>query len=223
MVEDHESRFSVDASTVESTRYALIRRLAYVFRHHLVVNLQPLGMISQLMHHRLNATPLDISAMRDSVDQVNRLARKSIDSCLDVVSWLTADPHVSVSVRDAVSECLANVRSSFSFRGFVIRYEETSLEALVSQVALREVLTATLIAVTDHAKGLGEIVISVRTVSNGMAIAIQMRSSAHESSAEQDAYRLLAWDDVQILASFHGMQFAHVSDEHVQIRVVLSI
>lgn len=211
----------MDESKVESTRYALIRRLGYVFRHHLVVNLQPLSMVCQVMHHRLNATQLDIPAMRDSVDQVNRLVRTSIDSSLDVVAWLTANPHAAVVISDAVGECIANVRSSFSFRGFVIRYEEATLDTLVSQVALREVLTAALIAIADHADGLDEIFISVQpTVSNEMDIALQLRNGANVSSAEEGAYRVLNWDDVQTLADFHGLHFTKVSDAHVHLRIL---
>lgn len=217
----HKSQPSVNNSKVESTRYALIRRLGYVFRHHLVVNLQPLGMICQLMHHRLNATPLDIPAMRDSVDQVHRLVRTSIDASLDVVAWLTADPDACVAVSNAVGECITNVRSSFSFRGFVVRYEDAKLDTPVSQVALREVLTAALIASTDQADGLDEIFVNVQPAApDAIDIAIQLRKGANISSAEQGAYRVLDWDDVQTLASSHGLHFTKISDAHVCLRIL---
>ena len=209
----------VDVIRVEPTRYALIRRLGYVFRHHLVVNLQPLSMICQVMHHRLNAEPVDVSAMHNSVDQVSRLVRSSIDSCQDVVSWLTADVQSMVAASVAVGECIANLRSSFSFRGFSIRYEEPSLDTVVSQIAVREVLTAALIAATDQANGLDEIVVTLLPTPGALEIAIQLRKGAKESSAEQDAYRLLDWNDVQMLAVAHGQQFSNVSDGFVKIRI----
>ena len=210
---------SVDASKVESARYALIRRLGFVFRHHLVVNLQPLGMVCQVIRHRLGATPVDISTVHESVDQVERLVLTSIDACSDVVSWLTADAQSTITLDMAVRECLSNVRSSFSFRGFVIRYEETALDIPVSQVAVREVLTAALIAATDHAKGLSEMRVSVLVVADTAEIAIQTHPGVHASSAEQDAYRLLEWDDVQMLAMFHGLEFSHSSDGSLKIRI----
>ena len=39
----------------EAARYALLRRLAPSMRHHLVVNLQPIGMIYEVMDRRLRA------------------------------------------------------------------------------------------------------------------------------------------------------------------------
>ena len=43
------------AAAAEAARYALIRRLAPSMRHHLVVNLQPIGMIYEVMDRRLRA------------------------------------------------------------------------------------------------------------------------------------------------------------------------
>ncbi len=40
---------------VEAARYALLRRLAFAMRHHMVVHLQPIGMSTELMERRLNA------------------------------------------------------------------------------------------------------------------------------------------------------------------------
>lgn len=207
------------ASKLESARYAVIRRLGYVFRHHLVLNLQPLNMVCQVMHHRLSAVPVDIAAMRESVDQVERLVGASMDSCSEVVSWLTADARATVALRVAIGECLSSVRSSFSFRGFVIRYEESYSDLPISQVAVREVLMAALITATDHAKGLSEIVVAVLPVSDGAEVAIQMRRGANESQGEQNAYRLLDWDDVQALANYHGLGFLHTSSGLVKIRI----
>lgn len=212
---------TVDASHVESARYALIRRLGFVFRHHLVVNLQPLNMVCQVMRHRLGATPLDICTVRDSVDQVERLVRHSIASSSDVVSWLTPDPQVQVALGTVVAECLSNVRSSFSFRGFAILYEEAPWDVPVSQVAVREVLTAALIAAADHAKGWSELVIGVAAGPDAAEISIATRQGSQASHGEQDAYRLLDWDDVQVLARSHGLQFLQASPELVKIRVPL--
>ncbi len=207
----------VDASQVESTRYALIRRLGFVFRHHLVVNLQPLNMVCQVLHHRLGATTLDAPALRDGVDQISRLVRTSIDSCAEVVSWIAADPRSTMAFGVGVNECLANVRSSFSFRGFTMHYDESSLATAVRQVAVREVLTAALLATTDHANGLDELLVTMAPVVGGVDIAIQMRRGANVSCAEQDAYRLIEWDDVRALAAFHDVRFSRHGDDTVAL------
>ncbi|MES2949626.1 MAG: hypothetical protein V4858_13880 [Pseudomonadota bacterium] len=213
---------SVDISKSEASRYALIRRLSFVFRHHLVVNLQPLSMIYQVMHHRLNATPVDVSAMHDCVDQANRLVRTSIDSCMDVVSWLTAESDATVNAALGVKQCLGNVRSNLSFRGFVIQYEEPSLDMHINQCALREVLTAALLAATDHAEGMTDISLSMLAVPNAVGITLQLQRGDGESSPQHGAYRLIGWDDVQILAELHGVDFSHRSNELVKIRIAQS-
>ncbi|NNU44225.1 hypothetical protein [Ramlibacter montanisoli] len=53
-------RATMAPAEAEAARYALLRRLAPSFRHHLVVNLQPIGMIYEVMERRLRA-PAPIS------------------------------------------------------------------------------------------------------------------------------------------------------------------
>lgn len=210
---------SVKVASVESARYALMRRLGYVFRHHLVVNLQPLSMTCQVMRHRLNGLPIEVSSLHESVDQVERLVRSSIASCNEVISWITAKAESDVTLSDAMGECLANIRSSFSFRGFVIRYEDPHIGAPIDQVALREVLTAALITVADHARGLNEIAITVLDDAGVFEITLGARAGTGESVGELNPYRLLTWDDVQSLASFHGLQFLRQHNGFVRIRI----
>ncbi|MES2584835.1 MAG: hypothetical protein V4627_19070 [Pseudomonadota bacterium] len=206
-------------AAVESARYALMRRLGYVFRHHLVVNLQPLSMTCQVMRYRLNGVPIDVSPLHESVDQVERLVRSSIESCSEVISWIAAKGEAGVSLGEALGECLANIRSSFSFRGFVIRYEDPHITSPVSQVALREVLTAALITVADHAQGLNEIVVTVVDEAKVVDITLQVQSGTGASVGEQNAYRLLTWGDVQSLADFHALQLVHQDTGKVRIRL----
>lgn len=210
---------SVNLALVESARYALMRRLGYVFRHHLVVNLQPLSMTCQVMRHRLNGLPIEVSSLHESVDQVERLVRSSIESCSDVISWITAKGESKVSLSDALGECLANIRSSFSFRGFVIHYEDPHLDAPVDLVTLREVLTAALIATADHAQGLNELAVSVSDDAGVFEITLGARVGSGESVGEQNPYRLLTWDDVQSLATFHGVQLLRLHNGFMRIRM----
>lgn len=216
---DELDRPSVELAVVESARYALMRRLGYVFRHHLVVNLQPLSMTCQVMRHRLNGVPIEVSSLHESVDQVERLARSSIESCSEVISWITAKGESNVALSDALGECLANIRSSFSFRGFVIRYEDPQVGASVDLVTLREVLTAALMATADHARGLNEIAINVTDDAGVFEITLGARAGTGQSVGEQNPYRLITMDDVQSLASFHGVEFLRLSNGFVRIRI----
>lgn len=210
---------SADTAGVESARYALMRRLGFVFRHHMVVNLQPLSMTCQVMRYRLNGIPIDTSSLHESVDQVERLVRSSIDSCNEVISWLTAKVEPALPFSEALRECLANVRSSFSFRGFVIRYEDTQISSRVDPVALREVVIAALISVADHAQGLNEIMVAVFDDHAFVEINIGARAGTGTSVGEQNAYRLLTGEDVQSLATCHGLEFYRHDQGALRIRI----
>src|SRR6185369_7993641 len=63
-----EPALALPASTsAEAARYALLRRLAPSMRHHLVVNLQPIGMIYEVMDRRLRAPEPALGEDRKSV------------------------------------------------------------------------------------------------------------------------------------------------------------
>src|SRR5436190_15708158 len=87
-----EPASSLPAATLaEAARYALLRRLAPSMRHHLVVNLQPIGMIYEIMDRRLKAPQPDLAEVHQSAHKINGFARAALDSCLDVVSWLAPE------------------------------------------------------------------------------------------------------------------------------------
>jgi hypothetical protein len=105
---------------VEAARYALLRRLAYAMRHHMVVHLQPIGMITEVMERRLRMPAPDIGQVHESMDKINGFSRAAVQSCLDVVSWLAPEPGVAIGLDAGVQECVAMLRSNFSFRGFAL-------------------------------------------------------------------------------------------------------
>lgn len=208
-----------ESSKVEATRYALIRRLGNVFRHHLVGSLQPINLMCQVTHLKLKVVPLDALGVSDSVNQASRSVRTAIDSCLDVLSWFAGDTHSTVSVCVGVDECVSYLRTSFSFHGFVIQNQESKLDVQVSRSALREVLTAVLVAGSDHAHGRSNIVVSVQTISDVVEITMEIRAGKNNSAADPDAYRALEWDEVERLAGLHEVGFRRLADDLVKIRM----
>src|SRR3954453_9318442 len=85
----------------EAARYALLRRLAPSMRHHLVVNLQPIGMIYEVMDRRLRAATPDVASLQDSAGKINGFAKAALASCIDVVGWLAPDSSVPAAVDQA--------------------------------------------------------------------------------------------------------------------------
>ena len=114
-------RATIAPAEAEAARYALLRRLAPSFRHHLVVNLQPIGMIYEVMERRLRAPAPDLAHVQDSATKINGFAKAALASCLDVVGWLTPDEAVTTGVDEGARECAALLATSLSFRGYALR------------------------------------------------------------------------------------------------------
>jgi hypothetical protein len=112
---------TVPSHQAESARYALIRRLAPSMRHHLVVNLQPIGMIYEVMERRLRAPTPDLASVQDSAGKINGFAKAALASCLDVVGWLAPDDTTTTTVDELVRECAGLLATSLSFRGYALR------------------------------------------------------------------------------------------------------
>ena len=147
---------------VEAARYALLRRLAFAMRHHMVVHLQPIGMITEVMERRLQSPSPDLGQMRESMTKINGYSRAAVQSCLDVVSWLAPEDGATVALDAGVDECLALLRSGFAFRGFTLKDEVGGVSLPVGRAGLRNVLPACLLALTDHAASPADVLLSAQ-------------------------------------------------------------
>lgn len=187
---------------VEAARYALLRRLAFAMRHHMVVHLQPIGMITEVMERRLKSPAPDLAQVHESMTKINGFSRAAVQSCLDVVSWLAPEDGAVVALDAGVEECLSLLRSSFNFRGFTLKDEIGSAAAMVGRAGLRNVLPACLLALTDRAASPADVVLSLSAQSAGEVIlAIDVRQTTGASGFAGEApYRLLEWHEVEALA-----------------------
>jgi hypothetical protein len=194
---------------VEAARYALLRRLAYAMRHHMVVHLQPIGMITEVMERRLRMPAPDIGQVHESMDKINGFSRAAVQSCLDVVSWLAPEPGVAIGLDAGVQECVAMLRSNFSFRGFALKDEVGGAATPVARAGLRNVLPACLLALTDRAAAPADVVISAPQDGQAAVLAVTLRTTAGPAGFPGDApYRLLEWSEVQALAAAEGITLA---------------
>jgi hypothetical protein len=189
----------------EAARYALLRRLAPSMRHHLVVNLQPIGMIYEVMDRRLRAAQPDLAHVQESASKINGFARAALASCIDVVGWLAPDENVGIPVQECARECSALLATSLSFRGFALRNEVGAVERKVRRSALRCLLTGALVYATDHLKPPTQLVLTAVEEDGGVALQVATRASEGEKGfASEPSYRKLEWRDLQALASADG-------------------
>lgn len=208
------------SAAVEAARYALLRRLAPSMRHHLVVNLQPIGMIYEVMDRRLRAPEPDLSHIQESAQRINTFARAALNSCQDVISWLAPDEPMGIDVGECASECASLLATSLSFRGFALRSEVGAMPKPVRRSAVRNVLTAALILLSDEIEPPAELQLEAQPQDAGAKLTLRLRPSVGEKGyMAETGYRKLAWADLQALAAAEGVQVAREGQHGIVMTV----
>ncbi|WP_332825105.1 hypothetical protein [Ramlibacter sp.] len=211
---------AVPSPQAEAARYALIRRLAPSMRHHLVVNLQPIGMIYEVMERRLRAPTPDLAHVQDSAGKINGFAKAALASSLDVIGWLAPDDTATTTLEEVVRECAALLATSLSFRGYALRNQVSALPGAIRRSGARTLLTATLIHCTDHLPAPADLVITGDTGDSGAQLTIEVRPTEgeHPFSSEPN-YRKLAWVDLHALALADGIGVETNGTQAVRLRL----
>jgi len=205
---------------VEAARYALLRRLAFAMRHHMVVHLQPIGMITEVMERRLRLPDPDLGQVHESMAKINGFSRAAVQSCLDVVTWLAPEDGVAVALDAGVQESVAMLRSNFNFRGFTIKDEVGAVPIEVSRASLRNVLPAVLVALTDHASSPADVVVAASGAAGRAVLTVSViPTDGSKGFAGDSPYRLLEWQEVQALAQAEG---AALERDGQQVRITLT-
>jgi hypothetical protein len=197
----------------EAARYALLRRLAFAMRHQMVVHLQPIGMITEVMERRLRMAAPDVAQIHDSMGKINALSRAAVQSCLDVVAWLAPEDGTTAPLDGAAQECVDLLRSNFSFRGFAMREGLAAPGATVARAALRAVLPACLLSLTDHAQAPAEVIVTTAADSAQASVTVEVKPGDGPAGFAGDPpYRLVAWREVEDLARAEGVALAREGD-----------
>lgn len=184
---------------VEAARYALVRRMTLAMRHHMVVHLQPIGLVTQVMERRLRDPQPDVARLVGDLRKVHGFARTAVNANLDMVSWLAPEPGQLAPLDVAVEECVALLRSHFSFRGFQLRSLQDAVDAPVARSAVRTVLPAVLFGLSDDARAPAEFVLHADK--SGPTLRVELHETQGPAGeAVAPPYRLLAWPEVQALA-----------------------
>lgn len=204
----------------EAARYALLRRLAPSMRHHLVVNLQPIGMIYEVMDRRLKAPEPNLAEVHDSAHKINGFAKAALHSCLDVVTWLAPDEEVLTTAEAGVRECLGLVATSLTFRGYAMRNEVAGIPGEIRRSPLRNVLTALLMHATDQNPAPADIVLAAEAGADGLTLTLTLRPTEGEPTfTGEPAYRRLDWADVEALAAAESVQLARAGNQRLQLTI----
>lgn len=205
------------SEAAEAARYALLRRLAPSMRHHLVVHLQPIGMVYEIIERRLASPEPDVAQVHAGARKINDYARAALASCVDIVTWLAPEPGAPTTVPAGTRELLGLVQTSFTFRGYTVRDEVGDVPGVVQRSAFRNVVTAALLHLSDVVPAPAQITLGAHA--SGSAVEVVLTAAPAEGQVgftTAPTYRPLSWDDVQALAEADGVGLSR-SDSQVRI------
>ena len=207
-------------SGAEAARYSVLRRLAPALKHDMVVNLQAIAMMAEVLNAKLERGSPSPAEFQASISKLNRLARAAVANCLKVATWIEPEEDGAVRLAPGVEDCISLLASNFNFRGIVVQTDLADSALQVSTVLLRNLLTATLITLTDAAGG--PCVVHVKAeVIDGLA-EITVRTSPRTDDVEampfEPGYRQLEWADVQALADSESVELLRAAD-HITLRL----
>lgn len=204
----------------EAARYGVLRRLGPALKHDMVVNLQAIAMMAEVMNAKLDRGSPDPADFHASIAKLNRLARDAVANCLNVAAWLVPGEDEGIKLCDGVSECLGLLASNFNFRGFLVEVDCPDTSFQVSRVVLRNLLTASLITLTDAAGEPSRV--EVKAEVDGPSAQVTVRISPREDGFEglpyEASYRQLDWADVQALALAEGVDLVR-GDGYISLRL----
>ena len=201
----------------EAARYGVLRRLAPALKHDMVVNLQAISMMAEVLNARLERGSPAAAEFQSSISKLNRLARDAVTNCLKVAAWIEPGEDEGVRVAQGIEECLALLGTNFNFRGFVIVTELPDTDFKVWRVTLRNLLVASLIALTDAAAGPSEVHVKAE-IQGGFAeisVRVSPRQDEFEALPFGPSYRQLEWADVQALATAESVELVRGPDQIV--------
>lgn len=204
-------------SGAEAARYSVLRRLAPALKHDMVVNLQAVAMMAEVLNARLERGLSNPNELQKSVSKINRLAREAVMSCLDVAAWIEPGEDEGIRLRDGVDECLGLLAGNFNFRGFSIDPEVPDVDFEVSREALRNLLCAALITLTDAAASPADVLVKAEVAAGFAVLTVRCEARAADPDAMPFAvaYRELDWSDVQALASAESVELLRTCDQIV--------
>lgn len=204
----------------EGARYALLQRLAPALQHHMMGQFQSMGMIAAMMEKRLQSAEPDLANIRKDCASLGSVSQTAVMSIINLMSWIEPKPAMTVKFDACVKECVGLLATQFRFKGFAIVNEAPEIDLGVSSRALRSVLSAALIVLSDLSQAPADLVIRARAVPGGVEVSIALQAAERSlKSVYGAAYRLLEWGDVEMLAAADAVTLKH---DNTAVQLVFS-
>jgi hypothetical protein len=204
----------------EAARYAVVRRMGSALRHQIAGALQPVSMMASLLERRAQAAAPQLEALRRNCSEMSAMARSASSESVALMGWLAPHDGERVALGKGVEECLHLLATELSFRGFTVVNATEGQDALVSRQALRTMLPACLMALTDACAMQAQVHVSARVDGAAASFALELSTVTDAPAVAQraKAYRAVTWSDVQALAQAEQVEL-QMGSQSVQVRL----
>jgi len=197
---------TIEPAHEEAARYALLQRVAPTLRHHLAGEFQPLGMMAALLERRVQQGA-DPASLQEHCASLGQLSRQAAEHCMSLMSWVAPRPDANVALGPAVKDCVQLMATSLRFRGFGLSSRCEALMAPVSGHALRSVLPAAVLHLSDEAAGPADLHIDAPLGGNAVTLLVSLQATDRAPEpAPPVEYRRIHWLDVCALAQAELVQ-----------------
>lgn len=194
----------------EAARYALLQCLAPALQHHMIGGFQSIGMVAALMERHLQSAAPDLAIIREDCASLRRSSETAIGSIIDLMTWVEPKTASLLKFQAGLRQCLSLLSSELRFRGFVIVNEVPEIDVELSSRALRSVLCATLIALSDPSQAPADLVIRARVTPEHVELSIARRPNEGDArKVYMTDFRPLKWRDVEMLAIADAVTLTH--------------
>lgn len=207
----------------EGARYALLQRLTPVLQHQMMGNFQSMDMIAVMMDRRLQSASPDLDSMRQDCDLLGSVSEAAIKSVINLLTWVRPKPAATQAFDAGVEECATLLLNEFKLKGFVIVNEVSQISAEFSSRALRSVVSAALVCLSDQSTTPATLTLHAQVLSDRIDLAIDLRPHEQQQARTviANGYRLLNWRDLELLTGAEGVGLAR-SDSGARLTFNLS-
>ena len=197
------------AVTEEGARYALLQRLMPALQHQVMGNFQSMDMIAVMMERHLQPAVPDLASMREDCALLGNVSRAAVQSVIHLMAWVKPQADSTLRFDAGVAECTQVLLGELQFRGFAIVNEVAQVDTVVPSRALRSVLSATLIVLSDRSLVPASLVMRAQILPERIELSIDLIPTGQTTgNAASTTYRLLDWQDVDVLAAAESVELA---------------
>ena len=198
-----------DFEREDAARYRLLQRLAPAIRHDLLGALQVPEMMTGMIEMRLRSASPDLAKIREDLALLRTASEMAVTSSMGVMRWIEPDSKQTSDLDSAVFDCIAMLSSPLKLKGFDLVNGVAGIEAQVSVTAVRQVLSAALIASSDHSEAPAALLVEAQSTPGCIEISIFLSPTDKAPSffaGKPD--RPLQWHEVEVLARAQSVQLS---------------